>query len=48
MGNVDTKYNGRRGGKEPVTIRSLHREVKIYRVDNKILGRYTSKFEYIS
>jgi hypothetical protein len=34
MGNVETKSNGRRDRQEPVTMRSLHREVHIYRADN--------------
>jgi hypothetical protein len=35
MGNVETNSNGRRGKKELVTMRSLHREVQSYRVDNE-------------
>jgi hypothetical protein len=33
MGNYETKSNGRRGRKEPVTMRILHREVQSY-IDN--------------
>jgi hypothetical protein len=35
MGNVETESNGRRGRKEPVTMRSLQREVQSYRDDNE-------------
>jgi hypothetical protein len=35
MGNVETESNGRRGRQEPVTMRSLHREVQSYREDNE-------------
>ena len=35
MGNVETKSNGRRDRKEPVTMRSLHREVQSYMDDNE-------------
>jgi hypothetical protein len=35
MGNVETESNGRRDRKEPVTMRSLHREVQSYRDDNE-------------
>jgi hypothetical protein len=35
MGNVETKFNGRRDGNEPVTMRSLHREVQSYMDDNE-------------
>jgi hypothetical protein len=35
MGNVKTDSNGRRYMQEPVTIRSLHREVKSYRDNNE-------------
>jgi hypothetical protein len=35
MGNVETKSNGRRGGKEPLTMRILLREVQIYREYNE-------------
>jgi methyl coenzyme M reductase gamma subunit len=35
MGNVETKSNLRRDMQEPVTMRSLHREVQRYRVDNE-------------
>jgi hypothetical protein len=35
MGNVETESNGRRGVHEPVTMRSLHREVQIYREYNE-------------
>jgi hypothetical protein len=34
MGNVETNFNGRRGREEHVNMRSLQREVKIYRDDN--------------
>jgi len=34
MGNYETKSNGRRDRHEPVTMRSLHREVHSYREDN--------------
>jgi hypothetical protein len=30
LGNAETKSNGRRYRKEPVTMRSMHREVKSY------------------
>jgi hypothetical protein len=35
MGNVETESNGRRDRQEPVTMRSLHREVQSYRDDNE-------------
>jgi len=35
MGNVKTDSNGRRDRKDPITMRSLHKEVKSYRVDNE-------------
>jgi hypothetical protein len=35
MGNVETKYNGRRGKEKPIIMRSLHREVQSYRSDNE-------------
>jgi hypothetical protein len=35
MGNVDTESNGRRDRQEPVTMRSLQREVQSYRYDNE-------------
>jgi hypothetical protein len=35
MGNIETKSNGRRSRKEPVTMRVLLREVKSYRDDNE-------------
>jgi hypothetical protein len=35
MGNVEIESNGRRDRQEPVTMRSLHREVQIYRDDNE-------------
>jgi hypothetical protein len=35
IGNAEIESNGRREKSEPVTMRSLHREVKIYRVDNE-------------
>jgi hypothetical protein len=35
IGNYGTHSNGRRGGKEPVTMRSLHREVQRYREDDE-------------
>jgi hypothetical protein len=35
MGNVEIDSNGRRDSKGPVTMRSLHREVQIYKVDNE-------------
>lgn len=37
MGNVETKSKGRRDMHEPVTMRSLHMEVKRYRDDNEII-----------
>jgi hypothetical protein len=33
--NVETESNGRRDRKEPVTMRSLYREVQSYKVDNE-------------
>jgi hypothetical protein len=43
MGNVETESNGHRGRVEPVelveTMRSLHKEVKIYMVDNERMIR---------
>jgi len=33
--NTETKSNGRTGRHDPVTMRSLHREVQSYRVDNE-------------
>jgi hypothetical protein len=35
MGNVETESNGRRDRQEPVTMRSLQKEVQSYRVDNE-------------
>jgi len=35
MGNVEIESNGCRGRKDPVTMRSLHGEVHIYRAYNK-------------
>jgi hypothetical protein len=35
MGNVEKNSNGRRGRKEPVTMRNLHREVHSYKEDNE-------------
>jgi len=35
MGNVEIDSNGRRDRQDPVTMRSLHREVKSYRDDNE-------------
>jgi len=35
MGNVDTKSNGRRDKQEPITMRTLQREVHSYRVNNE-------------
>jgi hypothetical protein len=35
MGNVETELNGRRDRQETVTMRSLHKEVQSYRVDNE-------------
>jgi hypothetical protein len=35
MGNAKTNSNGRRDRKEPINMRSLEREVKIYRDDNQ-------------
>ena len=49
MGNVETKSNGRRGMKEPVTMRSLQREVKNYRNDNEKIMKSqeeTTQFEH--
>jgi hypothetical protein len=37
MGNDETKSNGRRDRQEPITMRSLHREVKRYRDDNEMI-----------
>jgi hypothetical protein len=35
MGNVETESNGRKDRHEPVTMRSLHREVQSYIDDNE-------------
>jgi hypothetical protein len=35
MGNVEMESNGRRGRQEPITMRSLHREVESYREYNE-------------
>jgi len=35
MGNYETKSNGIRDRKDPVTMRSMHREVHSYRDDNE-------------
>jgi hypothetical protein len=35
MGNDETESNGRRDRKEPVTMRSMHREVQSYRDENE-------------
>jgi hypothetical protein len=35
MGNVETESNGRRESWEPITMRSLQKEVQSYRVDNE-------------
>ena len=35
MENAETESNGRRYRQDRVTMRSLHREVKIYRYDNE-------------
>jgi hypothetical protein len=35
MGNVERDFNGRRGRQDPITMRSLHREVHSYMVDNE-------------
>jgi len=35
MGNVEMESNGRRGKKEPINMKSLHREVESYREDNE-------------
>jgi hypothetical protein len=35
MGNDETDSNGRRGRQYPVIIRSMHREVQSYRVNNE-------------
>jgi hypothetical protein len=35
MGNVETESNGRRDRQEPVTMRSLQKEVQRYRVINE-------------
>jgi hypothetical protein len=40
MGNVETKYDGRRGRKEPVTMRILQREVQNYREYNDNFMKY--------
>jgi hypothetical protein len=37
MGNAETKSNGRRDGKDIITMRSLHREVQSYRDDNEMI-----------
>jgi len=39
MGNVETKSNGRRDRHDPVTMRSLHKEVWSYRNDNESIMR---------
>jgi hypothetical protein len=35
MGNVETNSNGRRDGKDPITMSILQREVHIYRANNE-------------
>jgi hypothetical protein len=35
MGNAETKSNGRRYMQEPVTMRSMHREMESYMIDNE-------------
>jgi hypothetical protein len=35
MGNAETESNGRRNMQEPVTMRSLQKEVQSYRADNE-------------
>jgi len=35
IGNCEIDSNGRRGRKEPITMRIPHREVKSYRYDNE-------------
>jgi len=35
MGNFEIDSNGRRGNQKPITMRSLHRELQSYRVDNE-------------
>jgi hypothetical protein len=47
MGNVETNSNGIRDRKEPVTMRSLQREVHSYRVDNEISIGDTKNHEYV-
>jgi hypothetical protein len=37
MGKAETKSNGRRDRKELVTMRNLHRKVKIYRFYNEMI-----------
>jgi hypothetical protein len=43
MGNVEIKSNGRRGRHEPVTMRSLHREVWRYRENNEKIMKAQQK-----
>ena len=40
MGNAETESNGRRGRQEPVTMRSLQREVQSYREYNENIMKY--------
>jgi hypothetical protein len=47
MGNVETKSNGRRDKHEPVTMRSLEREVQIYREDNENIMKDQEEIIYI-
>ena len=35
MGNVETESNGRRDRQEPVTMRTLQKEVQSYKADNE-------------
>jgi hypothetical protein len=37
MENAKTESNGRRGRQDPITMRSLHREVQSYREDNEMI-----------
>jgi hypothetical protein len=40
MGNIETNSNRRRDEKDPLTMRILQREVKIYRDDNERIMKY--------
>jgi hypothetical protein len=43
MGVVETKSNGRRDEKEPITMRSLQKEVQRYRYDNEMIVKTQEK-----